>query len=220
MRDQKIFGACTLGLAAVMLMGCAAIDGAGMKVLTAAEVGEATIAERDALLAQLVEDTILYERHETIRPNAIEGQPTHTIDESWTIMDYEGGIGAKVVIVRDLDGNLVQNIIQTVDPKSYVFVDIPSAFYFPIDEQPMWPLENMWFMPMRVAKKDFPVVRASYLNGRPSTVFESTEREVRMEVEVTNDSPLLHRMTFYDEDGGLSEEITLLEYRVIAPERE
>lgn len=206
-----------LGLAVLMLIGCNAIDSTKRDIPTAAEIGEAVRAERDALLEQLVEEAVLYERHETIRPDGIEGYPTHTIDESWTIMDYEGEVGAKVVTIRDPDGNLVQNTIQTVDPKSYVFVDIPSAFYFPIDEQPMWPLENMWFMPLEVEKKGFPVVGASYLNGRASTIFEHSEGGGRMEIELTNDSPLLHRMSVYGDDGELSTEITLLEYRVIAP---
>ena len=35
-----------------------------------------------------------------------------------------------------------------------------------------------------------------------------------MEIELVNDSPLLHRMSFYEESESTSE-ITLLEYRVL-----
>ena len=203
----------------LILLACEAIDrpSAG-HALSALEIGEAVRAERDALLSRLTEGTILYEKQERIDPGAMKGYPTHTIDESWTIMADEGSIGAKVLQSHDLDGNLIQNSIQIVDPEAYAFANIETSFYIWFTERhPVWPLENMWFMPLRVEEKDFPVVGPGYLNGRPSTVFEYSEagdRPYRMEVELVNDSPLLHRMSSY-EDSELISEITLLEYRVL-----
>ena len=164
----------------LILLACEAIDrpSAG-HALSAVEIGEAVRAERDALLSRLTEGTILYEKQERIDPGAMEGYPAHTIDESWTIMADEGSIGAKVLQSHDLDGNLVQNSIQIVDPEAYAFADIETSFYIWFTEgHPVWPLENMWFMPLRVEGKDFPVVGPGYLNGRQA-LSSSTARQGR-----------------------------------------
>ena len=203
----------------LILLACEAIDrpSAG-HALSAVEIGEAVRAERDVLLSRLTEGTVLYEKQERIYPHVMEGYPAHTIDESWTIMASEGSIGARVVQSHDLDGNLVQNSIQIVEPEAYAFADIETSLYIWFTEgHPVWTLENMWFMPLRVEEKNFPVVGPGYLNGRPSTIFEYSEageRPYRMEIELVNDSPLLHRMSFY-EGSELTSEITLLEYGVL-----
>ena len=208
-----------LAVLSLLLLACEAIDRPNKgHMLSAAEVGEAVREERDSLLSRLTEGTILYEKYEHINPGALEGYSAHTIDQSWTIMDDGGSIGAVVLQRHDLDGRLLHNSIQTVDPASYVFADLEIAFYaWTTEEYPMWSLANMWFMPLRVEKEGYPVKGSGYLNGRPSTIFEHTEtepRSYRMEIELVNDSPLLHRMSIYDE-SGLTSQLTLLEYRVV-----
>ena len=209
-----------LGVLSLLLLACEAIDRPSKgRMLSAVEVGEAVREERDNLLSRLTEDTILYEKHDHINTGALEGYPVHRINESWTIMADDGSIGAKVLQSHDLDGRLLHNSIHIVDPASYVFADLGIAFYaWTTEEHPVWPLENMWFMPLRVEREGYPVKGSGYLNGRPSTIFEHSEtepRSYRMEIELVNDSPLLHRMSFYDEDGSLESEVTLLEYRVL-----
>ena len=128
-----------------------------------------------------------------------------------------------MVQTHDIDGNLLYNSIQTIDPKHYVFADTHISFYAATSgEYPVWPpLENMWFMPLQGEADALPVVGTGYLNGRPSTTFEyveAGERPYRMEIELANDSPLLHRMSFYDENSELTSENILLEYRVLESE--
>ena len=58
---------------------------------------------------------------------------------------------------------------------------------------------EQWLMPMMVGEQELPVVGSSYLDGRPSTIFELTERGTRLEIEVVNDSPTLHRLSSYSD---------------------
>lgn len=204
----------------LLFLSCEAIDRPGAShALSGAEIAERARKERDRLLDRLVENAILYERRDRIELGVMDGYPTRTINESWTFMEDEGVAGARILLSRDPDGRLLLNSIQTVEPAYYVFADTITSFYAGTGEDySFWPMENMWFMPMQMEKDNFDVVGSGYLHGRPSTVFARVEPGYRMEIELVNDSPILHRMSIYDETG-LTSQITLLEYHVIeAPE--
>ena len=185
--------------------------------ISAEEVVIATRTERDALLSKLVREAILYQVYDNFHKHQAEGYPSRTIDEIWSVMGPDASIAAQTIQSRDYStGNPVLTSIRTKGD-TYGFMDhISGATWgFAESDQSIMPVSNMWFMPLRVEKENFQVKGSGWLLGHPSTIFEN--HEIRLELELVNESPLLHRMSFYDEARSLTSELTLLEYEVFHP---
>ena len=101
--------------------------------------------------------------------------PQNTIHEGWLVADEQGQTVAKVVTVRDLEGNLLA-YIELNDDGTLTYMDLVAGMDLPLPSGFLSDIERhfslLWDFFLTLQDKELEFKGQGTLNGRTSLIFE------------------------------------------------
>ena len=207
--------------------------------VTAEEMGAEARQLRDDLVSSLTEDQVLYYRihdyqRERLGLSSKHSYPQRVIIDTWLLVGADGS--EEVGMSKELSeqGELLSYSVMRDGQLTHWDLVADEVLEMELPEESGTSLADwitgVWDQPKRLEEQGYTLKEQSALVGRPSAVYELTDRSniegpergsvgrERVEIEFVYDAPLISREAVYDIQDGqetLLFETTLSEYGVL-----